>query len=468
MEKIIKGDQLEKIKHFLQQQYYDSAVKECCAILEEILKKIYKQALSELPIEDRTVLLESEAKIGSGNKSYTRFGFGELVGLFNRSRLLDRWAKYTDSNMGIIRSISLDYIVELRNHLTHDSASMKAEVKKEEAQLVYDCLLNWLSFIGYRDMSKGVESAFVPGGKPEAAAGSPASSYERVKKSITSGYDSSIKPERRRLKKQAAYSEAHDAASFAYALERIGRREGLIGLDVGCADGFVTELRVLPEYGFTKVVGVDFNQALMEKVGAEDRGIFRYRYLDVEARSFDDDMEELMEEEGIPGFDLMFCALTLHHLKNPSRLLMRLRRYLNKGGALIIRGVDDGGMMAYDDGGLVERILDDCTRQSNVSDRYHGRKFFPWLRSIGFSDIRMNYQVDDTTGMTAEERMDFFHYYFDFRLQYTLRPLNKEPDNPIYQEDHRRMENNLDQLEEMFLRPDFFFSTLTVSCIAIK
>ena len=80
----------------------------------------------------------------------------------------------------------------------------------------------------------------------------------------------------------------------------------------------------------------------------------------------------------------------------------------------------------------------------------------------------MNYQVDDTTGMTAEERMDFFHYYFDFRLQYTLRPLNKEPDNPIYQEDHRRMENNLDQLEEMFLRPDFFFSTLTVSCIAIK
>lgn len=193
MEKIIKGDQLEKIKHFLQQQYYDSAVKECCAILEEILKKIYKQALSELPIEDRTVLLESEAKIGSGNKSYTRFGFGELVGLFNRSRLLDRWAKYTDSNMGIIRSISLDYIVELRNHLTHDSASMKAEVKKEEAQLVYDCLLNWLSFIGYRDMSKGVESAFVPGGKPEAAAGSPASSYERVKKSITSGYDSSIK-----------------------------------------------------------------------------------------------------------------------------------------------------------------------------------------------------------------------------------------------------------------------------------
>lgn len=467
MEKIIKGDQLEKIEHFIQQRYYDSAVKESCAILEEILKRIYKQALSELPIEDRTALLESEAKIGSGGKSYTRFGFGELVGLFNRSRLLDRWAKYTDSNMGIIRSISLDYIVELRNHLTHNSADMKEEVTKEEAQLVYDCLLNWLSFIGYKDMSKGVESAFAPGTKAEEPA-APATAYQRVKKNITSGYDSSIRPERRRLKKQAAYSEAHDAASFEYALSRIGRRENLVGLDVGCADGFVTELRFKPEYGFSRVVGVDFNKALMETVGAEDHGIFHYRYMDIEARSFEDDMEDLMEEEGVKGFDVIFCALTLHHLKNPSRLLMRLRRFLNAGGALIIRGVDDGGMMAYDDGGLVERILDDCTRQSNVSDRYHGRKFFPWLRSVGFSDIRMNYQVDDTTGMTAEERMDFFHYYFDFRLQYTLRPLNKEPENPVFQEDHRRMENNLDQLEEMFLRPDFFFSTLTVSCIAIK
>lgn len=160
LEKVIQGDQLEKIKHFLSMRYYDSVVKESCAILEEILKKIYKQALSELPIDDRTALLESEGKIGNGNKSYTRFGFGELVGLFNRSRLLDRWSKYTDNNMGIIRSISLDYIVELRNRLTHDRSSMQEEVSQSEAQLVYDCLLNWLSFIGYKDMSTGVESAF--------------------------------------------------------------------------------------------------------------------------------------------------------------------------------------------------------------------------------------------------------------------------------------------------------------------
>ena len=466
MEKIVKGDQLEKIKHFLALHYYDSVVKESCAILEEILKRIYKQALSELPIDDRTALLESEAKIGNNSKSYTRFGFGELVGLFNRSRLLDRWSKYTDNNMGIIRSISLDYIVELRNRLTHDRSSMTEEVTQSEAQLVYDCLLNWLSFIGYKDMTKGVENAFEKA--PVKETETKPTTYQRVKKDITSGYDSAIKPERRRLKRQAAYSAEHDAKSFEYAISRMNGRKELIGLDVGCADGYVTELRFKPEYGFKKVIGIDYNQTLIDRGNAEDHGMFHYHMMNIESRSFDDDMQDLMEEEDVDAFDVIFCALTLHHLKNPSRMLMKLRRYLRKGGALIIRGVDDGAMLAYDDGGLVEQILDDCTRQSNSSDRYHGRKYYPWLRGVGFSDIKMNYQVDDTTQMDFDAREDFFHYYFDFRLQYTLRPLNKDPQNPQFIQDHERMVANLEKLEQLFIRPDFYFSTLTISCIAIK
>lgn len=466
MEKIVKGDQLEKIKHFLALHYYDSVVKESCAILEEILKRIYKQALSELPIDDRTALLESEAKIGNNSKSYTRFGFGELVGLFNRSRLLDRWSKYTNNNMGIIRSISLDYIVELRNRLTHDRSSMTEEVTQSEAQLVYDCLLNWLSFIGYKDMTKGVENAFEKA--PVKETETKPTTYQRVKKDITSGYDSAIKPERRRLKRQAAYSAEHDAKSFEYAISRMNGRKELIGLDVGCADGYVTELRFKPEYGFKKVIGIDYNQTLIDRVNAEDHGMFHYHMMNIESRSFDDDMQDLMEEEDVDAFDVIFCALTLHHLKNPSRILMKLRRYLRKGGALIIRGVDDGAMLAYDDGGLVEQILDDCTRQSNSSDRYHGRKYYPWLRGVGFSDIKMNYQVDDTTQMDFDAREDFFHYYFDFRLQYTLRPLNKDPQNPQFIQDHERMVANLEKLEQLFIRPDFYFSTLTISCIAIK
>lgn len=461
---ISKEDRFEKIKHFMERGYYDSVVKESCSLLEEVLKKVYKQALIDLPIADREILMESEGKIGNKSKSYTQFGFGELVGLFNRSRLLDRWSKYTENNMGVIRSISLDYIVELRNKLTHEQSTMVEPVSLSEAQLVYDCLFNWLSFIGYKDMSKGVEHAF----SSEPKQPDKATTYQRIKQNITSGYDSSIRPERKRLRSQANYSASHDAKSFEYALERMDNKQGLYGLDVGCADGYVTELRFREDYHFQKVIGIDMNRSLIEKVQQEDHGMFHYYAMDIEARGFDDTMEDMLDAEGIDKFDVIFCALTLHHLKNPLRLLMKLRRYLRKGGALIIRGVDDGAMIAYDDNGLVEQILDDCTRQSNASDRFHGRKYYPWLKSVGFSDIKMNYQVDDTTQMDAEEREDFYHYYFDFRLQYTLRPLKKEPDNPEFIKDHQRMQDNLEQLEELFVKPDFFFSTLTISAIAIK
>ena len=52
--------------------------------------------------------------------------------------------------------------------------------------------------------------------------------------------------------------------------------------------------------------------------------------------------------------------------------------------------------------------------------------------------------------------------------QYTLRPLNKDPQNPQFIQDHERMVANLEKLEQLFIRPDLYFSTLTISCIAIK
>ena len=465
MQDFIRADQLDKIEHFIALGYYDSAVKESCTLLEEILKKVYRQALSDLPIEDRSALLESEEKIGNRNKSYTKFGFGELVGLFNRSRLLDRWGKYTQSNMGIIRSISLDYIVDLRNRLTHDQTNQMCT--KAEANLAYDALTNWLSFIGYKEMDHGIEKAFASQKESEEKEKDD-TLYEKVIRKVSSDYDSSSVREKRRLKLQSGYSEKFDAQSFEHVLNKIAKKEGLIGLDIGCADGYVTELRFKKEYPFEKVIGVDFNEKLVEKVSQEDHGHFYYHQLDLEAKDFDDRMQAIMEEHGIEGFDVMFSALTLHHLKNPQRILMKLRKYMNRGGALIIRGVDDGGMLAYDDHGLVEKILRETISFENASDRFHGRKFYPMLCAIGFKDIQMRYQVDDTTHMDFEEREDFFHYYFDFRLNYTLRALKKDPDNPFYIENHSKMQEMLDELEERFMKPDFFFSTLTICAIAFK
>ena len=123
MQEQVQKNQLEKIRHFLKMEFYDSAVKECCSIMEDILKSIYRQALSELPVAERAALLDAENAIGKGVKGYTEFGFGQLVAVFNKCRLLDAWSKYTGKKLGIIKSISLDYIVELRNQLTHGGSA---------------------------------------------------------------------------------------------------------------------------------------------------------------------------------------------------------------------------------------------------------------------------------------------------------------------------------------------------------
>ncbi len=465
---IIKSGKLDEIRSLMDRGSYELVVKECSGVLEDVLKRVYQQAFKDLSLQDKKALMEKEEALSRG-QGYQKMGFGALVALFKSTDLLGRWSKVTGTDVRFIRSLPLEAIADLRNDLTHRQSGNAAS--KPQARLAYDCMLSWLSFIGYKDMDSTVEKAF-SGGKAAVqeapAAGAPLRTYDRVKRTINSGYDSSNKAERRRLIRQAAYSEELDAKTFRYALERIGRSEGLVGLDVGCASGYVTELRFRPNLGFAKVIGLDSNQKVIDGVNEEDHGIYHYHCMDIESRDFEDNMEDLMEEEGIGKFDVIFCALTLHHLRHPTRFLSRVRRFLAKGGAIIIRGVDDGGMMAYDDNGLLDDIMEICTRQPSISDRYHGRKFYPWLKGAGFADVKMFYQIDDITDMDPDEREDFYQYYFSFRMRYARRSVENDPDNPRWKEDAEKLEDALDELKEMLLRPDFYCTSLAVSAVGIK
>lgn len=470
-----RRNQLEKVRHFLKMGYYDSTVKECCGIMEDILKTIFRKAISELPMAERTTLMEAETAIGRGVKGYTEFGFGQLVAVFTKCRLMDMWSKHTGKKLGIVKSISLDYIVELRNQLTHGGGEQLCT--QSDANLVYDCLMSWLAFIGYNELAHGNVRVFEKEETPEKKEKTavPAESKgkatfekhaEYLRQRTTSSYRSDAASERRRLKIQSQFSEQSDHESFCYALQRIGPKEHLCGLDIGCADGFVTESRFRQEYGFELVVGLDHNRKLMED--KESNGVFHYHYMNVESPDFEDDMEELLDEYGIEGFDVIFMALTLHHLKQPLRFLRKIRRFLNKGGALILRGVDDGALIAYGDDGLVEKIIEESIETKNISDRFHARKFYSMLRSAGFEDIRMNYTENDTVGISPEEKDVLFRYYFKFRSDYTKRQLATDPDNPDYQKKHEDLVEDLDELQDLFLKPDFYFMVMTITAIAIR
>lgn len=468
MEEFVKQNQLEKIRHFLKMEYYDSVVKESCAVLEEVLKQVYRRAVAELPVAERATLMEAETAIGRGVKGYTEFGFGQLVAVFNKSRLLDVWAKHTGAKLGMLKSISLDYIVEMRNQLTHNGSAQMCT--RSEASLVYECLMSWLDFIGYKEHPAEEQKARGGASHHESAPQPKKTTLQKhvdyLQQKTESNYRSDKASEVRRLKIQSRFSEQSDHESFLYALQRIGNKEHLVGLDVGCADGYVTESRFRAEYGFELVVGIDHNEKVIAK--QSDHDMFRYRHINVESPDFEDEMDELLEEFDIEGFDVIFMALTLHHLKQPVRFLRKIRHYLNKGGALILRGVDDGALVAYGDNGLVEKVIEESIETKNMSDRFHARKFYSMLRTAGFDDIKMNYAEADSVGIDAEEKDVLFRYYFKFRSDYTKRQLDSDPDNPEYQRKHEQMCEDLESLQDVFLKPDFYFMVLTISAIAIR
>jgi hypothetical protein len=80
-------------------------VKESCTLFEIVFRRIFQQAVVSLSYKDREMILEVERVIGKGSKGVQDFGFGELVGLFRESKLMDKRAKHTARDLGIIQTL---------------------------------------------------------------------------------------------------------------------------------------------------------------------------------------------------------------------------------------------------------------------------------------------------------------------------------------------------------------------------
>lgn len=72
---------------------------------------------------------------------------------------------------------------------------------------------------------------------------------------------------------------------------------------------------------------------------------------------------------------------------------------------------------------------------------------------------------NDTVGLDAEEKDVLLRCYFKFRSDYTRRQLDTDPENPELQKKHRQM---VEDLEDVFPRPDFYFVVMTITAIAIR
>ncbi len=307
----------------------------------------------------------------------------------------------------------------------------------------------------------------------------PGEVVEEVYDPPVSTHRSDDKKEVKRLHLQERFGRELDTKLIGKALKAIGKKQGIRVLDVGCADGYVTERRFTPGKGFAKVVGIDRNENVIRRAreGVKD-GAFIYEQMDVEREDFPDRLRAVMALNGIEAFDVIFSALTLHHLNRPVALLEKLNDFLAPNGVILLRGVDDDAQLLYSYNkktGAIEaaksNLVRDVTRLSiqtkGMSNRFHGRQLVAWLKQAGYTDIETAYAVLDTVGTDDDEREAIYNYYFSFRTDYTERAMEADPEDARKQRIHAQLAAKLASLKKLFLDDDdIYYMVLSFGAVA--
>ena len=99
---------------------YTPAAKECCGIIEQSFRELFRRHLMDLEERDRIRAQESELMIGKGEKGIESFTMGQLIGLFRKSKFLVSCARVTRRDLSGIRMINFDELNAFRNRLMHD------------------------------------------------------------------------------------------------------------------------------------------------------------------------------------------------------------------------------------------------------------------------------------------------------------------------------------------------------------
>jgi hypothetical protein len=117
-----------------------------------------------------------------------------------------------------------------------------------------------------------------------------------------------------------------------------------------------------------------------------------------------------MHELGITDFNVINVTMVLLYLKKPLTVLKTVRKYLAKGGAIVIRDLDDGLCIAFP--GNIQNAVGNCVESHDSGARNNGRQIFSHLLQAGFNEIRLENLGVSTCNIRQEDRKILFNYYF--------------------------------------------------------
>lgn len=277
--------------------------------------------------------------------------------------------------------------------------------------------------------------------------------------------------ELQRLRIQATLYAESDIGSFKKALNLIEKKDDLVGLDVGCAEGLLTTKYFGAFDMFTHVLGVDKSEEAIEQTKANEySGSYGFKVADLETKDGIAVLKSWLVENNLSGFDVIFSAYVFHHLHKPVKLLRELRKLLNPNGVIVIRSVDDRLSASFpDEQNIVNEIFDLSDRMPGMSKRDHGRQLYTQLWKTGFRNIDISYTMLDTVGKNIDERLVLFQDNFSWRPNSLKNAISAYPqDKEKLEADLEWLENALEELESMFESEDYYHLEPVITIIGQK
>jgi len=457
-------EKIDRIKNSLESGAYTLAASESVKIVELSLRQLLGEGLTRFSSGNRLAVMSSILKVGKGERDIEDFGLGSILAVIRATKFFDLWEDSLGCDLPAIRMINFDAMNEVRNKLTHKGY----EATKYEAEFLLHAIESIIHAFGLIKLDESDNGTF---SENESA---PIREVVEVKKAgvkTSSTYSPTEFSELHRLSVQSKICKDIDVKTFRHALSGMKSKSKLVALDIGCANGFLTVDRFDPFYSFVKVIGIDRDEiaikAARERVSNSDK--YSFHALDLESENFEALLKDVLQQEGVEWVDFIFSGLTFHHLRNAVKVLRKIRKVHNSGGAIVIRGSDDGSKLSYPDlEDLVPRILELSSSVKGYSDRQNGRKIYHQLWQSGYRNLNVFFDTKSTIGMSLDERKDFFDMCMSWRANPLAKALENEVGNVQIQKDIEWVKEALSDLELLFEQEDYFFAQQRISGVGFR
>lgn len=252
-----------------------------------------------------------------------------------------------------------------------------------------------------------------------------------------------------KLKKQAI----SDQYFYDYVLNEsnILNYENLEVLDIGCSNGFKTEMLFGKYSNIKHITGIDVDNSAILEAKEKFKNNKRYTF----------ELKDINKLDHKEKYDIINLSYVLQHLEKPQEVLGKLKNNLTERGVIIIKVPDDSFKFCYpDEEDLLHQIFklyeNEIMKKQDITkftDRYIGKKVKTYLSENGYKNIKLYYSITDTVGKNNIERLKLFESTIAFR-----RVKNKAN---ISEYIVNEMDNLLDKLKKKF-EDDKFYYTMTV------